>query len=54
MRSPPISSISLQKYPDSYSISLSQKFLRAIAGQDKGKIFIAPDFDAPLPDDILG
>jgi len=24
-----------------------------IAGQDKGKIFIAPDFNAPLPDDIL-
>jgi antitoxin (DNA-binding transcriptional repressor) of toxin-antitoxin stability system len=24
-----------------------------IAGQDKGKIFIAPDFNDPLPDDIL-
>jgi antitoxin (DNA-binding transcriptional repressor) of toxin-antitoxin stability system len=24
-----------------------------VAGQDKGKIFIAPDFNAPLPDDIL-
>ncbi len=24
-----------------------------IAGQDKGKIFIAPDFNAPLPDEIL-
>jgi antitoxin (DNA-binding transcriptional repressor) of toxin-antitoxin stability system len=24
-----------------------------IAGQDKGKIFIAPDFNAPLPDDVL-
>lgn len=22
-------------------------------GQDRGKIFIAPDFNAPLPDDIL-
>lgn len=24
-----------------------------VAGQDKGKIFIAPDFNDPLPDDIL-
>ncbi len=24
-----------------------------VAGQDKGKIFIAPDFNAPLPDEIL-
>jgi len=24
-----------------------------ISGQDKGKIFIAPDFNDPLPDDIL-
>ena len=24
-----------------------------LAGQDKGKIFIAYDFNAPLPDDIL-
>ena len=24
-----------------------------IAGQDKGKIFISPDFNAPLPDEIL-
>jgi antitoxin (DNA-binding transcriptional repressor) of toxin-antitoxin stability system len=24
-----------------------------LAGQDKGKIFIAPDFNAPLPDEIL-
>ncbi|MBD2187995.1 type II toxin-antitoxin system Phd/YefM family antitoxin [Pseudanabaena mucicola] len=24
-----------------------------VAGQDKGKISIAPDFNAPLPDDIL-
>jgi antitoxin (DNA-binding transcriptional repressor) of toxin-antitoxin stability system len=24
-----------------------------VAGQDKGKTFIAPDFNAPLPDDIL-
>ena len=24
-----------------------------VAGQDKGKIFISPDFNAPLPDDIL-
>lgn len=24
-----------------------------VSGQDKGKIFIAPDFNAPLPDEIL-
>lgn len=24
-----------------------------ILGIDKGKVWIAPDFDAPLPDDIL-
>ena len=24
-----------------------------VAGQDKGKIFVSPDFNAPLPDDIL-
>ncbi len=24
-----------------------------VAGQDKGKIFIAPDFNAPLPDHVL-
>jgi antitoxin (DNA-binding transcriptional repressor) of toxin-antitoxin stability system len=31
----------------------SQKRQPRIAGQDKGKIFIAPDFNAPLSDDIL-
>ena len=24
-----------------------------VSGQDKGKIFISPDFNDPLPDDIL-
>lgn len=24
-----------------------------IPGQDKGKVWIAPDFDAPLPEEIL-
>jgi antitoxin (DNA-binding transcriptional repressor) of toxin-antitoxin stability system len=24
-----------------------------VAGQDKGKVFIAPDFNAPLSEDIL-
>ncbi len=36
------------------TISPSQKKRQPrISGQDKGKIFIAPDFNAPLPDDVL-
>lgn len=31
----------------------SKKRQPRVAGQDKGKIFIAPDFNDPLPDDIL-
>lgn len=26
---------------------------RRVPGMDAGKVFIAPDFDAPLPDDLL-
>jgi antitoxin (DNA-binding transcriptional repressor) of toxin-antitoxin stability system len=35
------------------TIASTKKRQPRIAGQDKGKIFIAPDFNAPLPDDIL-
>ncbi len=31
----------------------SKKQKPRLAGQDKGKIFIAPDFNAPLPEEIL-
>jgi prevent-host-death family protein len=26
---------------------------RRVPGQDSGKVWIAPDFDAPLPDELL-
>ena len=26
---------------------------KRVLGQDAGRVYIAPDFDAPLPDDIL-
>lgn len=36
------------------TITLSKKKRQArLAGQDKGEIFIAPDFNAPLPEEIL-
>ena len=33
-------------------VPLAQPGRRAL-GQDKGRVFIADDFDAPLPDEIL-
>ncbi len=34
-------------------VPLAQKLPRRVPGEWKGKIWIAPDFDAPLPEDIL-
>jgi antitoxin (DNA-binding transcriptional repressor) of toxin-antitoxin stability system len=34
-------------------VPISKDLLPRIPGQDKGKIFIAPDFDDPLPPDVL-
>lgn len=31
----------------------AQPSLPRVPGQDKGQVIIAPDFDAPLPEDIL-
>jgi prevent-host-death family protein len=33
-------------------VSLKQSSKPRVPGQLKGRIFIAPDFDAPLPEDI--
>lgn len=34
-------------------LSPAQTLVPRTPGQDKGKVVIAPDFDAPLPDKIL-
>ncbi|RUR81899.1 type II toxin-antitoxin system Phd/YefM family antitoxin [Chlorogloeopsis fritschii PCC 9212] len=34
-------------------VPIAEQSLPRIAGLDKGKVVISPDFDAPLPDDIL-
>jgi prevent-host-death family protein len=34
-------------------VPFEQKPLQRVPGSAKGKIWIAPDFNAPLPDDIL-
>ena len=32
---------------------ISEKPPRRVPGMDKGKVWMAPDFDAPLPDEIM-
>jgi prevent-host-death family protein len=34
-------------------VPIAEKLLPRIPGLDRGKVTIAPDFDAPLPEDIL-
>lgn len=34
-------------------VPVAEKPRERLPGLDKGKIWIAPDFDAPLPDEIL-
>jgi prevent-host-death family protein len=34
-------------------VPIQQKLKERVPGTDKGKIWMAPDFDAPLPDEIL-
>lgn len=34
-------------------VPVAQKQGNRVAGSAKGKITLAPDFDAPLPDDVL-
>lgn len=34
-------------------VPISEQTLPRIPGLDRGKVTISPDFDAPLPDDIL-
>ncbi|MDM9382056.1 type II toxin-antitoxin system Phd/YefM family antitoxin [Chlorogloeopsis sp. ULAP01] len=34
-------------------VPIAEQSLPRIAGLDKGKVVISPDFDTPLPDDIL-
>jgi prevent-host-death family protein len=34
-------------------VPIGRESLPRILGLDKGKVIIAPDFDAPLPEDIL-
>jgi antitoxin (DNA-binding transcriptional repressor) of toxin-antitoxin stability system len=34
-------------------VPISNDLLPRVAGQDKGKIYISPDFNDPLPADIL-
>jgi prevent-host-death family protein len=34
-------------------IPYSERPTRRVAGEDAGKVVIAEDFDAPLPDDLL-
>jgi prevent-host-death family protein len=34
-------------------VPIEQRLRQRIPGRLKGRIWIAPDFDAPLPDDVL-
>ena len=34
-------------------VPLEPTRLKRVLGGDEGKVWIAPDFDAPLPDDLL-
>jgi prevent-host-death family protein len=34
-------------------VPIAEQALPRIPGLDRGKVTIAPDFDAPLPDDVL-
>ena len=34
-------------------VAISKKPRKRVPGIDKGKIWMSPDFDAPLPDEIL-
>jgi prevent-host-death family protein len=34
-------------------VPIQQKLKERVPGTDKGKIWMAPDFDAPLPDEII-
>ena len=36
-----------------FSEEVSRSLVTRLPGQDKGKIFMADDFDAPLPESIL-
>jgi antitoxin (DNA-binding transcriptional repressor) of toxin-antitoxin stability system len=47
-----ISSLQGRGYANARIVPVSDKLPR-IPGQDKGKIFIAPDFNDPLPPDVL-
>ncbi len=45
--------ISQDGNPIARVVPIADKSLPRIPGLDKGKVVIASDFDAPLPDDIL-
>ncbi len=45
--------ISQHGNPIARVVPIADKSLPRIPGLDKGKVVIASDFDAPLPDDIL-
>ncbi|MEM7716557.1 MAG: type II toxin-antitoxin system Phd/YefM family antitoxin [Cyanobacteria bacterium P01_A01_bin.68] len=45
--------ISQDGNPIARVVPIADNSLPRIPGLDKGKVVISPDFDAPLPDDIL-
>lgn len=45
--------ISQEGTPIARIVPIAEKTLPRIPGLDRGKVSIAPDFDAPLPDDVL-
>ncbi|MDJ0673904.1 MAG: type II toxin-antitoxin system Phd/YefM family antitoxin [Calothrix sp. MO_167.B42] len=45
--------ISSSGVPVARIVPIAEKALTRIPGLDRGKVTIAPDFDAPLPDDVL-
>ena len=45
--------ISQSGTPIARIVPIAEQTLPRIPGLDRGKVTIAPDFDAPLPDDVL-
>ena len=47
------SGLAAEPEKDNYVAMGEQTLMPRIPGQDKGKIFISSDFNAPLPDSVL-
>lgn len=45
--------ISQEGTPVARIVPIAEQTLPRIPGLDRGKVTISPDFDAPLPDDVL-